>query len=448
MTSVASRVIARSLRGNRFYGTQAAVKQAESLVASRKLPNGLTVVSVNENSPVKKVAVAVNAGARYEKIDELGVTHALRRGANLGTSSFSTIEITKNIQVIGGNFSCTSTRELMLYCFTGVNSVMLDKVISLMGSITTEPLFNFWELAELKKQMTTDLAFLENNPNAKLVELLHNAAYRGTLGRSLYASEHRLEKLSQEQLLGYVGNNYVRDRMALIGVGVELEQLESLGSTWEIGSPSSSDNEKVVYCGGERLHDTGGDMAYVAVANEGVGSTSKEFLTSIVLQMIMGTEPSIKYAGCTSRLGQAVSQGTNKPFSVSCLNMNYSDSGLFGFHIQGYAGDIDKMVKKASEQFASLTKGGLTDQEVARAKNKTKAAIAMKAESSESIVSDLAEQVFTHGQFFDLADINRAVDAIQTADVVNLAKKIVNGTSSLAATGNCQNVPHLPELFK
>lgn len=450
MSSVTARVIARSLRGNRLYGTQAVARQADSLAATKtKLPNGLTVASVNNDSPLSRISFVVNAGARKEGLDEIGITHALRRVANLGTKSFNTVEMTRTIQMVGAYFSCTSTRELMIYTLTGKKGPQMEELVSVLGSIVTEPLYNFWELdATYKNYMAMDLAILQNSPNAKLAELLHNAAYRGTLGRSLYAPEHMVGKYTQEQLCGYVKNNYVQNRMALIGVGIGHDVLESVGNKLEIGSSSSASDEKALYCGGERMQETTGDIAYVAVANEGVSCTSKDYTTAMVLQMLMGTDTRIKYTDSASRLSQALGQVTSKPFSVSCLNMNYSDSGLFGFHIQGDAGDIDKMVKKATEQFASVTKGTVTDQEVAAAKYKTKAAIAMHYESEETLLSDLSQQIFTQEQFYDLADINKAVDAIQTADVVNLAKRIVNGTSSVAATGNVQNVPHLTELLK
>lgn len=44
------------------------------------------MASLDNYSPVSKVSVVVNAGARYEIVDNLGITHCLRTFANLVSS--------------------------------------------------------------------------------------------------------------------------------------------------------------------------------------------------------------------------------------------------------------------------------------------------------------------------------------------------------------------------
>jgi len=48
-----------------------------------KLPSGVAVASLENCSPVCRIAVAFNAGPRYEPIDQLGLTHCLRVACNL-----------------------------------------------------------------------------------------------------------------------------------------------------------------------------------------------------------------------------------------------------------------------------------------------------------------------------------------------------------------------------
>ena len=53
------------------------------IVQVSKLPNGVPVASLENYSPVCRIAVAFNAGPRYEPIDKLGLTHCLRVACNL-----------------------------------------------------------------------------------------------------------------------------------------------------------------------------------------------------------------------------------------------------------------------------------------------------------------------------------------------------------------------------
>jgi len=56
-----------------------------------KLPNGIPVASLENFSPLCRVAVVYNAGPRYEPIDKLGLTHCLRMASNL--VSFHTLNL-------------------------------------------------------------------------------------------------------------------------------------------------------------------------------------------------------------------------------------------------------------------------------------------------------------------------------------------------------------------
>ena len=48
-----------------------------------KLPNGATVATLENLSPVSRVAVMYNAGSRFESRDNAGVTHSIRSCSNL-----------------------------------------------------------------------------------------------------------------------------------------------------------------------------------------------------------------------------------------------------------------------------------------------------------------------------------------------------------------------------
>ena len=66
-----------------------------------KLPNGVPIASLENYSPVCRIAVAFNAGPRYEPIDKLGLTHCLRAACNLVSSTDC---LTYHLQMMLGDF--------------------------------------------------------------------------------------------------------------------------------------------------------------------------------------------------------------------------------------------------------------------------------------------------------------------------------------------------------
>ena len=79
------------------------------------LPNGLTVASLENHSPVTTVGVVIKAGSRNEGYDNAGVSHALRIAAGMATKKNTAFGLCRNLQQVGGSMSCTQGREHTLY---------------------------------------------------------------------------------------------------------------------------------------------------------------------------------------------------------------------------------------------------------------------------------------------------------------------------------------------
>merc|ERR1719244_1428071 len=77
---------------SRQLAAQAAVAKSEPLKVS-SLANGLTVASVDENSPVATLGVVVKAGSSNEIYEDAGTGHVLRVAAGMATQTNSTFGI-------------------------------------------------------------------------------------------------------------------------------------------------------------------------------------------------------------------------------------------------------------------------------------------------------------------------------------------------------------------
>ncbi|CAG2195014.1 VMP1 [Mytilus edulis] len=152
-------------------------------------------------------------------------------------------------------------------------------------------------------------------------------------------------------------------------------------------------------------------MTHVAVVTEGPSLTSKDLYAVGVLQMIMGTGSQMKYSENTTvnRLGKG----------ASCINANYTDSGIFGFYLCAQAKDMDQGIKAAMNAFANVSKNGVTDEDVVRGKNQLMAAIGMNTEDSSNVLLDLGEQAISSSKITTSAEVLKMIDAVQTSDVTS-----------------------------
>lgn len=457
MATGLTRPFARSLKSRMFSAAAQAEAKASTSTDSepkcyiKKLNNGMLVGTIETSSPVSRLAVVANAGSRFETPENLGIAHFLRQAARLRTQNFSQLGIARSSLQLGSDVTCIGTRENIFYK-SSVTRNCVGTMVEILQELTTRPVYKPWEVSDLQTNsdaLPLDLALYKTQPLLHCVELLHSAAFRDTLGRSLYAPDFMVGKYTPEQVAQYVKTYFSAGRLALVGVGICHEELEHLGSKFEPFGSAGVPTEKALYHSGEERHNSGGDLSYVGIAHGGPSQADKDLLPAEVLKHILGVGPHIKFSPgtATSQLAKAVSESTDLPFAVSCLTANYSDGGLFGFTAAAPTSQIEKVVRSAATQFKNVLCNGVSDSDVSRAKTQLKAEMCMQFEIPEVLLSWLGEQTLYSDQIITPDEIYKLVDNITTADVNAVAKKIASSKPSMAATGNTGYVPYLDRIF-
>ncbi|XP_048088368.1 cytochrome b-c1 complex subunit 2, mitochondrial isoform X1 [Alosa alosa] len=412
-----------------------------------KLPSGLVIASLENYSPASKIGVLIKAGSRYETPDNLGVTHLLRLSANLTTKGASAFRITRGVEAVGGSLGVTSSRENMIYSVDCLRDHM-DTVMEYLINVTTAPEFRPWEVSDLTPRVKVDKALASQTQQIGVIEALHAAAYKNNLSNSLYCPDHRVGKVTSEEMHAFVESNFTSARMALVGLGVDHTILKQVGEQFlNIRSGMGTAGSKAQYRGGEMRHHGTSSLVHAAVMSEGATTGSAEALAFSVLQHVLGAGPHVKRGSNTSsKLTQAVSKATAGPFDVSAFNANYSDSGLFGVFTISQAAEAGDVIKAALGQVKAVAEGGVTAEDISRAKNQLKAQYLMSLETSEGLLEAIGTQALGEGTYHTPEVMSQKIDAVSSNDVVNAAKKFVAGKKSMASSGHLANTPFVDEI--
>jgi len=452
------RPILSAIRGG-SYATQAAAPITKEghhkFVASpqegkvTRLPNGVVVASYENYSPLARVSVLYHAGSRHEPADQLGITHCIRAAANLSSQKTTAFMIAKQLQQIGGNLTCTTNREHVEYVVNCLRSD-LSEATALLGQVATLPAFKPWEVSSLSRKLKLDLELYHRTPEARLMEALHKAAYRDTLGNSLYMNEESVGSFSPKALEAFVAANQTGPRAAVIGIGVDHDQLliHARRMTFHQGGAPGAENKKAKYYGGEARIQVKSPLVYAALVTEGVALSAPEFLPMTLLSLALGIGPFVKYSAntATSKISKVAHSATTNPVAACCINLNYSDSGLFGCQVVASAKDIKKVLTAVVGTMGQATKGSISDADLQRAKNQMKSVLSMYHESSDAVLESYGRQAILAGRLFPAGDVVSAVDKITADDVNKLAKKVINGKPTLAVVGDLSYTPYLDEL--
>ncbi|XP_056325811.1 cytochrome b-c1 complex subunit 2, mitochondrial [Danio aesculapii] len=453
----------RGIRGisqlsRRLYAAQAARKvdvaaAGEPLkflpqeVQVTKLPSGLVIASLENYSPASRIGVLVRAGSRYETTDNLGVTHLLRLAASLTTKGASAFRICRGVEAVGGSLSVSSSRETMSYTVDCLRD-HIDTVMEYLINVTTAPEFRAWEVSDLTERVNLDKKLAKQTPQIGVIEDLHAAAYKNALSNSLYCPDFKIGQITTEQMHTFVQNNFTSARMALIGLGVDHDMLKQVGEQFlNIRSGAGTVGSKALYRGGEVRHQTGAGLVHALVASEGASATSAEATAFSVLQHVLGAGPRVKRgSSSTSALTQAISKVTALPFDASAFNANYTDSGLFGLYTICQANAVNDVIKAAIGQVNAIAQGNLAAADLSTAKNQLTADYLMSIESSEGLMDVIGTHVLSEGTYHSPEAVTQKINAVSSADVVNVAKKFMSGKKTMASSGNLVNTPFVDEI--
>jgi len=434
---------------SRGYAAQAAAARADPAASGSqpqvtRLPSGITVATLETSSPVARLAFVHNAGSRYENGDNCGVTHAVRSCLHLGTQNKFKVGISRAVQQIGASLICSTTREHMIYSTEVIRSE-IDTAYEILSEVAQYPAFKPHEMEGFKDRLLLEMAYLTQKPEVKMMEGLHEMAFRASLGFSLYMPESSIGLHSSETLKQFTTANFGGSNTLVIGLGVDHQDLvDKVKRNGKSGQEQPKEPAK--YYGGEvRLNNVQptSDLVHAAVVTEGVNLSSGDLSAVGVLQKLMGPGPVVKYGG--SRVGKnTLPYGDS---AVSCINASYSDSGLFGFQVAAPAKQIGGILEKTVAAFSDATKGAITEEDVQRGKNQLRMAVASDLEQGATRLEDLALQLSVGDTVLAPADIDAAISKVTLADVQRVAKKVITGKPTMAAVGNLTHTPNLDQLL-
>lgn len=136
--------------------------------------------------------------------------------------------MTQEMNALGGNLMCSSSRETMMYQSSMFNQDV-PAVVSLLADTILHPALLATELDAQREAAAWEISEIWNKPEMVLPELLHTIAYGGkTLGNPLLCPLESLEQMTVDNLRDFMHTWYAPERIVVAGAGMPHEQLVEL----------------------------------------------------------------------------------------------------------------------------------------------------------------------------------------------------------------------------
>ncbi|BBG98901.1 Insulinase Peptidase family M16 protein [Prunus dulcis] len=396
------------------------------------LSNGVKIASETSPSPAASIGLYVDSGSIYETPESSGASHLLERLAFKSTTNRSHLRIVREVEAIGGHIGASASREQMGYTFDAIKTYV-PQMVELLVDAVRNPAFLEWEVNEELKKVRAEIGELSNNPQGLLLEAIHSAGYSGALANPLLASEAALNRLNGSVLEDFVAENYTARRIVLAASGVDHEEIVSIAGPLLSDLPSGphSEEPQSKYVGGEYRLQASPSETHIALAFEVPGGWRQE------KQAILLTFSSCLWEVVVLSLPGDLERGCTQGYSFSAFNSIFNDSGLFGIYASSASEFGSELVDIAAKELLSIaTPGQVTDVQLKRAKESTKAAVLMNLESRMIASEDIGRQVLTYGERKPVEHFLKTVEEVSLTDITTIAQKIISSPLTMASFGN------------
>jgi predicted Zn-dependent peptidase len=382
------------------------------------LSNGLKVAAEETNSETATIALHVEAGTRNEKLN--GVSNFISRLAGKGTVRYNQQQLETELAKLGAELNIKVNRE---YTSFTVRSLSKDatKAVDIISDVVKNAVYDENKLNIERQRVLDELTSFKDYETITM-DYLYSVAYQGTpLAHSLQGSRENIKKITRNDILQFIDNNYKAPRMVLTSVGgvkqdCLAEAAEKTLSDVSIKYPGEV--ELVTPCrftaSDVQHRDDAMPVAHVATALEGCSLSDPAAIPLQIANSILGSGD--KSSGGWELVHRDLQYHANTVpgfYSFRSFNHQYSDQGLFGLYVSAVPEVLDDVCMYGPRLWVRLCTS-LVDSKVEMGKKSLRRQILLDHFDQSKRSESLAQEILFQGGRKNVQDTLDEINSFTT----------------------------------
>ncbi|MFD1324650.1 M16 family metallopeptidase [Micromonospora sonneratiae] len=405
------------------------------------LPSGLRVLT--EAIPTMRsvsFGIWVAIGSRDETGSLSGVSHFLEHLLFKGTRKRNALEISAEIEAVGGETNAFTTKEYTCY-YARVLDADLPLAIDVMCDLVADSVLDSADVETERGVILEEIAMHEDEPGDEVHDLFAQAVYGDhPLGRLISGTEETISPMSRRQIQGFYRRRYLPPSIVIAAAG-NLEHTTVVKQVRQALQGTPLDTEPAQPAAPRPATPTirtlpartlvehrESEQAHVVLGCPGIDRLDERRFALGVLNNVLG-------GGMSSRLFQEIRERRGLAYSVYSYASQYADSGLFAVYAGCAPGKVDEVLELIRTELAEVAAHGITEAELARGKGMAKGSYVLGLEDTGSRMSRLAKGEMLYGDLLSVDELLARVDAVSAEEVNTLAADLLSRPMSLAVVG-------------
>ena len=425
---MASRALTQTLADDPLGGT----------VRRTVLPNGLRILT--EAIPATRsvsFGVWVGIGSRDETPALSGVSHFLEHLLFKGTKRRTALEISSQIEAVGGETNAFTAKEYTCY-YARVLDADLPLAIDVVCDLVIDSVLTDADVETERGVILEEIAMHDDEPGDEVHDVFTEAIFGNhPLGRQISGSVASISALTRKQIDGFYRKRYLPSQMVIAAAGnldhakvvkAVRAAFEGLSTAADPAQRRSRTTKVPARSGQVVVRNKDTEQAHLVLGCVGYPRQHDNRFALGALNNVLG-------GGMSSRLFQQIREQRGLAYSVYSFTSQYSDAGLFGVYAGCAPGKVEEVLAITRDELARVAAEGVTDAEVERGKGMLKGAVVLGLEDTGSRMSRLGKGELLYDELLSVDEVLRRVDLVTPEMVRQVAGELLSRPMSLAVIG-------------
>ncbi len=413
------------------------------------LKNGLRIITVPmlDNKTVT-VLVLVEAGSKYEKKGNNGVSHFLEHMCFKGTTQRpQSGDISLELDTLGAESNAFTSYEFTGY-YAKAYSKNAFKLIDIISDMYLNPIFDKDEIEREKGVIVEEMNLKKDLPMRKVADLFMKLLYGDTpVGRTILGDKNFIKKINQNDFVNYRKKHYVASATTVVVTGNidEKEVTKEIETKFKNISSSQKEGKKKVEEKQDKpqikIEYKKTDQSHLILGVRTFDFFKKDSLATSILAGVLG-------AGMSSRLFKKLRDEMGVCYYVRAENDSYSDHGYLGIFVGVDNKRVEEVVKVVLGELKKLKEELVLEKELKKVKEKLISSLILGLESSDAYAEYYGIQEVLKRPVENPREKIKKIKKITKEDIKRVANKILkNDKLNLAVIGPIKNEVNLQRIL-
>ncbi|MCD6527647.1 MAG: insulinase family protein [Desulfuromonas sp.] len=397
------------------------------MVEKSILDNGIRVVTeqMAEAHSVSVGAWIVN-GSRHESPELSGISHFIEHMLFKGTTSLSSLDISKKVDAIGGPLNGFTGREYSCLHLRTLPE-KLTSAIPLLADLLLNSCYDVDEMDKERKVIVQEIQRLHDAPDEMIHDLFTQVFWPdNALGRSVLGTVDSVSSLQRDQLVGFAQERYVNSSLILCVAGpvshdqvltLVAENFNRVAAQCLLLEQAEPIPTKAVHIQPSTL-----GQAHICLGTPALSQQHPNRFSGMLLNAVLG-------GGMSSRLFQNLREKNGLVYcAYSYLNC-HSDSGAMVSYASTSPAQVSYVVEMILTELRALRDMPIGEEELQVVRERLIGRLKMSLDSTYSRMERMALGEIYQGQYVSVRTVMRELSKVSPDNLQKLAHYLMSNES-------------------